>query len=91
LPFRTTAPPFHRKNYHCPGQPLYIRPMAQHVDRYVPADTNGGWGFATAVIVFALVLIAGVTYIHKTTYKHPTDVTWRGIGEGSSSAAATTH
>jgi cbb3-type cytochrome oxidase subunit 3 len=64
--------------------------MAHHVDRYVPAETNGGWGFATFVIVLALVLIAGVTYIHKTTYKHPTDVTARAIGDAPA-AAATSH
>ena len=67
--------------------------MSNHVDRYVPAETNGGWGFASAVIVFAVVLIAGVTYIHKTTYKHPTDVTWHGIGSGDPApgAKAETH
>ena len=56
--------------------------MSNHVDRYVPAETNGGWGFASGVIVLAIVLVAGVTYIHKTTYRHPTDVTWHGIGSG---------
>lgn len=61
--------------------------MAHHVDRYIPAETNGGWGFATFVIVLAVVLIAGVTYVHKTTYKHPTDVTARGVGERSGAAA----
>jgi hypothetical protein len=68
--------------------------MSDHIDRYIPAETNGGWGFASAVIVLALVLIAGVTYIHKTTYKHPTDVTWQG-GSGSGghapAAPAKTH
>ena len=54
--------------------------MAHHVDRYIPAETNGGWGFASFVIVLALVLIAGVTYIHKTTYKHPTDVSAHAVG-----------
>ena len=53
----------------------------QHVDRYVPANTNGGWGFATLIILLAGVCIAAVTYIHKKTYKHPTDVTWHGRGE----------
>ena len=55
--------------------------MARHVDRYVPAVTNGGWGFATLIIVLAGVCIATATYIHKKTYKHPTDVTWHGKGE----------
>ena len=47
----------------------------QHTDRYVPAVSNGGWGFAAAIIGLALVLIATATYVHKRTYKHPTDVT----------------
>jgi hypothetical protein len=56
--------------------------MSNHIDRYIPAETNGGWGFATVVLVFTALLIAGVTYIHKQTYKHPTDVTWHGKGSG---------
>ena len=65
---------------------VYIHAMADHIDRYVPAETNGGWGFATAVIFLAIVLIAGVTYIHKQTYRHPTDVTWHGRGSGDAAA-----
>jgi hypothetical protein len=56
--------------------------MAPHVDRYVPAQTHGGLGFGTFIIVLALALIGTATYIHKHTYKHPTDVTWHGIGSG---------
>jgi hypothetical protein len=66
--------------------------MSDHIDRYVPAETNGGWGFASGVIVLAIALIAAVAYIHKSTYKHPTDVTWQAKGSGSHSAAPkTTH
>ena len=53
----------------------------QHVDRYVPANTNAGWGIAAGVILLVLCLIATVTYIHRKTYRHPTDVTWRAKGE----------
>lgn len=56
--------------------------MAKYIDRYVPADTNGGWGFASFVILLVVICIATATYFHKKTYKHPTDVTWRGVGEG---------
>lgn len=62
--------------------------MSNHIDRYVPAETNSGWGFAGAVVTLALILIASVTYIHKTTYKHPTDVTWHGRGSAASHAPA---
>jgi hypothetical protein len=53
----------------------------QHVDRYVPANTNGGWGFATFIVLLAVACIATATFVHKRTYKHPTDVTWHGRGE----------
>jgi hypothetical protein len=53
----------------------------QHVDRYVPANTNAGWGVAAGVILLVLACIATATYIHRKTYRHPTDVTWRAKGE----------
>lgn len=48
-----------------------------HVDRYVPANTNGGWGIAAGVILLAVACIVTATYVHKRTYRHPTDVTWQ--------------
>jgi hypothetical protein len=62
--------------------------MDQHTDRYIPADTNGGWPFAGAVILLAVACIVTVTMIHKSTYKHPTDVTWHGPGSGDAAPAA---
>jgi hypothetical protein len=56
--------------------------MAKYPDRYVPADTNGGWGYASFIVGLAIACIVIVTYIHKQTYKHPTDVTWHGKGSG---------
>lgn len=50
-----------------------------HTDRYVPADTNGGWGIAAGVIALAIAFIIAATVIHKRTYKHPTDPSWHGI------------
>ena len=61
--------------------------MAQYPDRYVPADTNGGWGFASFIVLLAVACIVAVTIIHKQTYKHPTDPTWHGIGSGDAAAA----
>jgi hypothetical protein len=50
--------------------------MAEQTPRHVPADTNGGWPIAAGVVVLALVCIGAVWQIHRTTYKHPTDVSW---------------
>lgn len=52
-----------------------------HQDRYVPADTNGGWPIAGGVVLLAVACILGATYLHKKTYKHPTDPTWHAKGE----------
>lgn len=62
--------------------PQYIPRMAQHTDRYVPADTNAGWNIAAGVLLLTAAIIVAATVIHKRTYKHPTDVTWHGIGSG---------
>jgi len=56
--------------------------MAPHVDRYVPAQTNGGKGFAAFIIALALACVVTATYIHKQTYRHPTDPTWHSKGSG---------
>lgn len=52
-----------------------------HQDRYVPADNNGGWGYAVGVLLLVAALIIAVTIIHKRTYKPFTDVTARVHGE----------
>jgi hypothetical protein len=62
--------------------------MSDHIDRYVPADTNGGWGVAAGVIALTVLLIVTVTYIHRETYRHPTDVTWHGKGSGDVTPAS---
>lgn len=55
----------------------------RHVDRYVPADTNGGWGIAAGIVALAVVLIIAVTIIHQRTYRHPTTVTWHAKGQAA--------
>lgn len=52
-----------------------------HVDRYVPARTNEGWGAAAATVLLAVALIVGATVIHNATYKKPTDPSWRAAGQ----------
>ena len=54
---------------------------------HVPARTNGGWGFATVVIVGAILINAAVYWYHTKTYHHPRDVQMRAVG----SAAAGGH
>jgi hypothetical protein len=51
--------------------------------RYVPADTNGGWGVAAFIILLVAVCIATATYIHRKTYLHPQDVRWHTKGEAT--------
>jgi hypothetical protein len=62
--------------------------MAQYPDRYVPADTNAGWGFAAFIVFLTVACIVTVAIIHKNTYKHPTDPTWHGKGSGPTTAEA---
>ena len=52
----------------------------EHQDKFVPADTNGGWPIAFGVVALAVALIVGATVIHNKTYKNPTDVTWHATG-----------
>ena len=57
------------------------------VPRYVPASTNDGWPIAGLVLLHAATLIVGVTVIHKRTYKHPTDPTYRAAGSKADAGA----
>ena len=58
----------------------------EHQDRYIPAHTNGGWGIAGGVIALAVACAVLATVVYNKTYKHPTDVTWHGVGSGTSGA-----
>jgi hypothetical protein len=64
-----------------------------HVPKHVPARTNDGWGIAVLVFALAAVCIAGVTVIHKRTYKHPTDPTNHTVNgrAGHTPAPAASH
>ena len=52
-----------------------------HQDRYVPADTNGGWPIAGGVILLAVACIVLAVTVYNKTYKHPTDPTWHAKGQ----------
>ena len=60
----------------------------EHQDRFVPADTNGGWPVAAGVVLLAIALGTMAYTIRKNTYKHPTDVTWHAKGQRPAAGAA---
>ncbi|HEX9484929.1 MAG TPA: hypothetical protein VF929_10120 [Gemmatimonadaceae bacterium] len=47
--------------------------------RHIPFRQEG-WGAALFVIFLAVASAAGAAYVHKTTYKHPTDVRFHTKG-----------
>lgn len=51
-----------------------------HVDRYIPARTNEGWGIAGLVALLAILCIAGAAYAYQKTYLHPTDLRMEAAG-----------
>ena len=66
-----------------------------HTPRYVRAETNGGWPIAGLVTLLTVILIIGVTIIHKRTYRHPTDPLNHAVGgakpQPAAAAPAATH
>jgi hypothetical protein len=55
--------------------------------RHIPFKQEG-WGVALFVVFLAVASAAGATYVHKTTYKHPTDVRFHAAGTTGSNATA---
>jgi len=56
-----------------------------HVDRHIPYKQEG-WGVALFIVLLAAASAGFATYVHKQTYRHPTDVTWHGKGSGDAPA-----
>jgi hypothetical protein len=52
---------------------------APHVERYIPFKQEG-WGVALFIVLLAIATASWATYVHKTTYKAPTDVRFRAAG-----------
>ncbi|HVE80025.1 MAG TPA: hypothetical protein VNA89_14260 [Gemmatimonadaceae bacterium] len=48
---------------------------APHVDRYIPAHTNRGWGIAALVTLLAVAFAVGAYVIPERTYYDPTHPT----------------
>lgn len=42
-----------------------------------------GWGIAMLVVMLAVASAAGAAYVHRTTYKHPTDVRFHARGSAA--------
>jgi hypothetical protein len=59
-----------------------------HVPRYVPARTNEGWSVVGLVLLLTAICISATVVIHKRTYKHPTDPTFRAAGSAVTEGTA---
>lgn len=46
-----------------------------------------GWGIAFLVVMLAVAAAAGAAYVHRTTYKHPTDVRFHATGTSTSGSS----
>ncbi len=51
----------------------------QDAGRHIPFKQEG-WGVALFVVFLAMASVATATYVHKRTYKHPTDVRFHAAG-----------
>jgi hypothetical protein len=50
--------------------------------RYIPFKREG-WGVALFICLLALASALTAGYVHKRTYKDPTDVRFQAVGESS--------
>ena len=58
--------------------------------RHIPFKQEG-WGIALFVVFLAVASAGGAWYVHKTTYKHPTDVRFHAAGTTGEATAAPAH
>lgn len=54
-------------------------PTSSHTGQHVPFKQEG-WGVALFVVFLAFASAGGAWYVHKTTYKDPTDVRFHAAG-----------
>jgi hypothetical protein len=59
--------------------PYTTTPAATHVP-----FKQGGWGVALFIVLLAVGSAFTAFYVHKTTYRPPTDVRMRAVGEPAS-------
>jgi hypothetical protein len=62
--------------------PMHDPHTDPHAGRHVPFKQEG-WGIALAVVLLAVAAAASATYVHKTTYRHPTDVRFHATGSAA--------
>ena len=60
--------------------------MHETPNRWVEAKTNQGWGVVGLVTLLTALCIAMAVYFYQTTYKHPTDPSWRAAGSQTPAA-----
>ena len=65
-------------------------PSKSYEGKHIPFKQEG-WGFALFVCVLAVATAGGAYYVHRTTYKHPTDVRFHAVGTTSAATPAPSH
>ncbi len=63
------------------GDPMHEEPTRSPDLNRVPLKQEG-WGVAAFVVLLAVAVAAGATYVHNATYKDPTDVRFHAKGSG---------
>jgi hypothetical protein len=64
------------------GDPMQDDFTNSETVRRIPFKQEG-WGFALFVVFLAVASAAGAAYVHKTTFKAPTDVRFHAVGTTS--------
>ena len=54
-------------------------PANSYEGKHIPFKQEG-WGVAFLVVMLAVAAAGGAWYVHKTTYKDPTDVRFHAVG-----------
>ena len=58
---------------------MQVEPTNSHAGQHIPFKQEG-WGVAFFVVMLAVASATGAWYVHKTTYKAPTDVRFHAAG-----------
>jgi hypothetical protein len=78
-PFRATF----RATPTIPENSMHDAPKTQNAGTHVPFKQEG-WGVALFIVLLAVGAAGVATYVHKTTYRHPTDVRFQATGSSGS-------